>query len=256
MRLVKTITGLSVGIFMCIAASAQTTNPFTGKYQSVNTNGSVFTDITENQHLIRGTFLMDGVNYQIIATSDGNRFQGKILDELQGKFYDVSSELKGSELHFAITIPELNNRVVDIPFTKQGVSAAKNLTQSSAQPKAQAALNNKEKSPKLIGTWRYTEVLSSGFGGNAASLATDYFVQFKPNGECLSWSGSSAGGSQDVSLESRGNGKVTREEWYTEGNKVTFIDPATREEASITFFAEEQRMMLKGSSSKVYQRVK
>lgn len=247
-----------------ICAQTPSANPFTGKYQSVNTNGAVFTEINQNHQLIRGTFLMDGVNYQIIATSEGNRFQGKILDEIQGKFYGVTSELKGSELHFAITIPELNNRIVDVLFIKQGSSAATKLVEQAGQPKAKVALNNtlnnnlnnKEKSPKLIGTWRYTEVLSSGFGSDTASLATDYFVQFNPNGECLSWVGSSAGGSQDVSLESRGNGNITREEWYTEGNKVIFIDPATREETSITFFAEEQRMMLKGSSSKVYQRVR
>jgi hypothetical protein len=80
-------------------------------------------------------------------------------------------------------------------------------------------------------------------------------LQFKPNGECLSWSGSSAGGSSNVSIESRGNGSVTREEWYTEGKQVIFVNPQTQEEVSLTFFAEESRMMLKGSSSKVYQRV-
>lgn len=253
MNLLRTLIGVYLGILMSTSALSQPTNPFTGKYQSVNTNGTLITEINQDHQLIRGTFLMDGVNYQIIATSEGNLFQGKIIDEPAGKFYNVTSELKGNELHFAITIPEIDNQEINILFIKQefaAAEAAQTTTPTNTQP-----LNSKEKSPRLVGTWRHTEVLSSGYGGDAASLATDYFVQFKPNGECLSWVGSSAGGSQDVSLENLGNGEVTREEWYTEGNIVTFIDPTTREEVSLTFYAEEHRMMLKGSSSKVYERV-
>lgn len=237
--------------FMSACVSAHATNGFAGSYQAAYTNTTIAAEIVENQNLIRGNFVMDGEQYKIIATRNQNTFRGKILDERKGKFYDVASRLTGNQLHFAIVFPELGNKVVELQLTKAG-----NIARSAgSQPTTQAARNNKEKSPRLVGTWRYTEVLSSGKGGNYASLATDYFLQFKPNGECLSWSGSSAGGSSNVSIESRGNGSVTREEWYTEGKQVIFVNPQTQEEVSRTFFAEESRMMLKGSSSKVYQRV-
>lgn len=237
--------------FMGACVCAQAANSFTGTYKAAYTNTTIAAEIVENQSLIRGSFSMDGERYKIIATSNQNTFRGKILDEGKGKFYDVASRLAGNQLHLAIVFPELDNKVVELQLTKAGNVERSVSSQSTAQP----ALNNKEKSPRLVGTWRYTEVLSSGMGGNHASLATDYFVQFKPNGECLSWSGSSAGGAPNGSIESRGNGSVTREEWYTEGKKVIFVNPQTKEEVSLTFFAEESRMMLKGSSSKVYHRV-
>jgi hypothetical protein len=236
---------------MGASVSAQAAGNFTGTYQATYPGGTVAAEIVENQSLIRGNFLMDGEQYKIIATSNQNTFRGKILDEGKGKFYDVASQLNGNQMHLSITLPELNNKVVEMLLTKTGAAQ----TPTSNPTKAQPALNNKEKNPRLVGTWRYTEVLSSGMGGNYASLATDYFVQFRPNGECLSWAGSSAGGAPNVSMESRGNGSVTREEWYTEGSKVTFVNPHTKQQVSLTFFAEDNRMMLKGSSSKVYQRV-
>lgn len=241
--------------------AATASSPFSGSYQTAYTNTHITADITENQTLVRGTFVMDGDAYQILATTTGkNTFRGKILDASKDKFYDMAGQLQQDTLSLAILFPELDNKVVNLLLTKTGSAPppgqAKASAAPAANPKAQAALNTKEKSPKLIGTWRHTEVLSSGVGDNNAALATDYFIQFKPNGECLSWAGSSAGGSKDVSLESRGNGPVTREEWYTEGKKVIFIDLQTREETNLTFFAEESRMLLKGSGSKVYQRVR
>ncbi len=241
---------------MGACASAQAAGGFTGTYRAAYTNTAIAAEIVENQSLIRGTFLMDGEHYKIIATSHQNTFRGKILDEGKGKFYDVASQLQGNQMRLSITLPELNNKVVDLQLTKTGSAHTPASNPAAAAAAAAPALNNKEKNPRLVGTWRYTEVLSSGMGGNHASLATDYFVQFKPNGECLSWTGSSAGGTAHASIESRGNSSVTREEWYTEGKKVIFVDPQTQQQVSLTFFAEDNRMMLKGSSSKVYQRVR
>ncbi|CAM8671767.1 hypothetical protein MCEMSEM18_02270 [Comamonadaceae bacterium] len=246
----KRITRLKAALcaLLCLFI-ATATQAFTGRYLDAATQVSA--DITKDKSLVRGTFRLDSQNYQILGTTTGaNTFSGKIFDHSNGKFYQMAAQLQHTTLSLAILIPEQDNKVINLLLTKTTSTAST----TPAQPKA--AINTKEKNPKLIGTWRYTEVLSSGFGDNNASLATDYFIQFKPNGECLSWAGSSAGGSKDVSLDSRGNGDVTREEWYTEGKKVIFIDPQTREESSLTFFAEDSRMLLKGSSSKVYQRVR
>lgn len=262
MRTIHTMHKLLSTAFTALAclgacAGAQAAGGFTGTYQAAYTNTAIAAEIVENQSLIRGTFLMDGDHYKIIATSQQNTFRGKILDEGTGKFYDVASQLQGNQMRLSITLPELNNKVVDLQLTKTGAAQTPAGNPAAAAAAAIPALNNKEKNPRLVGTWRYTEVLSSGMGGsNHASLATDYFVQFKPNGECLSWAGSSAGGTAHASIESRGNGSVTREEWYTEGKKVIFVDPQTKQEVGLTFFAEDNRMMLKGSSSKVYQRVR
>ena len=46
-------------------------------------------------------------------------------------------------------------------------------------------VSTKELNPKFIGTWRFTEVLSSG----GFTVVTDYFFQFKANGEVDNWFG-------------------------------------------------------------------
>jgi len=228
-----------------------TTHMFTGKYFAAYENAAISAEITEDQNVIRGYFYMDGVQNEIIATSQSNTFQGKILDRQKEIFYDISAILKDDVLYFSITFPELDNQVIELILNK--TDHLESQPNPNLNPVTQS--NDKVRDQRLIGTWRYTEVLSSGNGDFYTSLATDYFIQFKANGECLSWSGSSAGGSSDVSLESRGNSNVYVEKWYTEGKNVIFYDPKTHEEVSIPFFAEENRMMLKGGSSKVYERV-
>lgn len=224
---------------------------FTGTYEAAYENASISAEITEDRNVIRGFFYMDGVQNELIATSKSHTFQGKILDKQQNIFYDVSAVLEGDVLHFSITFPELDNQIVELILKK--TEHLQSQTPTPSTPVTQT--DNHIRDQRLIGTWRYTEVLSSGGYGDYTSMATDYFLQFKSNGECLSWSGSSAGGSADVSYENSEHSEVSVGGWYTEGKNVIFYDPNTHEEVSIQFFAEENRMMLKGSSSKVYERV-
>lgn len=228
---------------------------FTGNYAASYENAAISAEMTENQNVVRGFFYMDGVKNEMIAISDRNTMKGKLKDKSKNIHYDFSAILKDNVLHFSITFPELNNQVIALVLTKQGsLTTIENAPISNSKPSA--AINSKTKDRRLIGTWRYTEVLSSGgYGSNYTSLATDYFIQFKPNGECLSWTGSSAGGSSDATIESRGTGNVTKEGWYTEGKNVIFYDLNTNEETSIPFLADENRFLLKGGSTKIYQRV-
>ena len=247
-----------------------TSGLFTGTYIAAYENAAISAEITQNRNVIRGNFYMDGVQNEIIATSQSNTFQGKILDKQKQVFYNITANLKDNILRFSITFPELNNQVVELLLTKQGYTSGgesdltitngdSNITtteiSNESNSKASTQLNSRAKDRRLIGTWRYTEVLSSGGYGDYASMATDYFVQFKANGECLSWTGSSAGGSNSGSFESSGNGNVTTEGWYTEGKNVVFYDLTTNEEVSIPFLADENRFLLKGGSTKIYERV-
>lgn len=221
-------------------------NVFTGRFVATFNNSEIIVEIIENQNEISGTFFLNNETFQVNGTSSENKFSGKITEEATGRFYNVSAEMKEKVLHLSIPFPELNNQIVELQLNKETASA-----------KVTPKLNNqKEKNAKLIGTWRYTEVLNSGYGSSYASLATDYYVQFNANGECISWSGSSSGGSQDVTLEGKGSRNTTVEEWYTQGQNLIFINPKTKQKVSITFFAEENRMMLKGKKSRVYQRIR
>lgn len=243
---------------------------FTGNYIASYENASISAELTENNTVVKGFFYMDGVSNEIIAISNRNTMKGKLKDKSKNIYYDFEAKLKGNELTFYITFPELDNRIVELLLTKQVYTSGgentititngdSNITTSEttngSSSKSSTQLNSKTKDSRLIGTWRYTEVLSSGYGDSYGSLATDYFIQFKSNGECLSWTGSSAGGTSDVTYQNKGNSDVTKEGWYTEGKNVVFYDLNTNEEVSIPFLADENRFLLKGGSTKIYQRV-
>nr|WP_315253179.1 hypothetical protein [uncultured Flavobacterium sp.] len=236
---------------------------FAGKYVASYENATISAEMTDDQNVVKGFFYMDGVENDLIAISDKNTMTGKLKDKSKNVYYDFTAKLKDNILHFSITFPELDNKVVELILTKEtsitnnantGITTTENAAISNSKPSLQT--NSRAKDRRLIGTWRYTEVLSSGgYGGNYASAATDYFIQFKPNGQCLSWTGSSAGGTSDVTYENRGNSNVTTEGWYTEGKNVVFYNLTTHEEVSIPFLADENRFLLKGGSTKIYQRV-
>lgn len=243
---------------------------FTGYYEASYENASISAELIENQNVVKGYFFMDGVKNELNAISDRNTMVGKIKDKSNNVHYDFTAKLIDHVLHFSITFPELNNQVVELLLTKQEYTTGgesdltitngnANITTSEtthgSSSKTSTQFNTKAKDRRLIGTWRYTEVLSSSGYGDYTSLATDYFIQFKPNGECLSWAGSSAGGTSDVTYESRENGNVTTEGWYTEGKNVVFYDLITNEEVSIPFLADENRFLLKGGSTRIYERV-
>lgn len=235
---------------------------FTGKYIASYENASIWAEMTDTQNVVKGLFYMDGVPNEIIAISDRNTMKGKLKDKSKNGYYDFTALLNGKELQFSITFPELDNKIITLLLTKEVLTitngnAAITTTENAAisNTKPTAAINGKTKDRRLIGTWRHTEVMNSGYGDNYGSLATDYFIKFQPNGECLSWTGSSAGGTNNATYDSSGNSNVTKEGWYTEGKNVIFYNLNTLEEVSIPFLADETRFLLKGGSTKIYERV-
>lgn len=226
---------------------------FTGKYIASYENAIILAELTENQNVVKGILYMDGVPNELTAVSDRNAMAGKLKDKINNTHYDFTAKIKDNVLHLSITFPELNNQIVELLLTKEGnftvTNKDTNITNANGY-------NSKPRDKRLIGTWRYTEVISSGgYGGDYASLATDYFIQFKPNGECLSWSGNSAGGTSNVTYDSKGNSNVATEGWYTEGKNVVFYNLTTNEEVSIPFLADENKFLLKGGSTKIYERI-
>jgi DNA-binding cell septation regulator SpoVG len=244
---------------------------FTGKFIASYKNAEISAELIENNTVVNGFFYMDGVKNELIAISNRNTMNGKIKDTSKNIGYDFSAILKDKVLHFSITFPELHNQVVELLLTKQEYSSSEeidltisnrnsNITTIENAPisnsKPNASINSRTKDRRLIGTWRYTEVLSSsGYAGNYASAATEYFIQFKPNGECRSWTGASVGGTSDFSFENSGNSNAAVGGWYTKDKNVIFYDLSTNEEASIPFLADENRFLLKGAITKIYERV-
>jgi hypothetical protein len=113
-----------------------------------------------------------------------------------------------------------------------------------------ADVSNKEKNAQLVGTWRYTEV----FGSGGINLVTDYFMQFKANGEYREWVGQSAGSG---GLQAP-PGNASLYYWFTGGNQVTFISPTTKGSGTYTFgFTDGGRyVMLTPDNGRVFERIR
>lgn len=113
------------------------------------------------------------------------------------------------------------------PIQKDSITSIKQLSLNSN------SMNSKEKDARLVGTCRYTEVLSSGYGGDYTSLTTDYFFQFSDDGIFASWTGkgelgNSGGNSIDDLSEN-----VVKATWYTKDGMLYFVDPSTQQEAGV-----------------------
>jgi hypothetical protein len=117
------------------------------------------------------------------------------------------------------------------------------ISMSCSKDDADSNAITKELNPKFIGTWRFTEVLSSG----GFTVVTDYFIKFKNNGEADEWFGTS---SNPVN-------NLTTIGWYTNSNNVVFFNLQNKVENSIPFSmsADGQTILFSGNSKKVYQKI-
>lgn len=208
-------------------------------------------ELTVQNKQLKGKVYMNGKLANVSGTITDSASAGTIFDVEVSKTYSYRSILRGNELHFFITFPELNYQELELVMQRE----KKNPATKPASNSATKSVGKKD--ARLVGVWRYTEVFSSGSGDNYASFSTDYFMEFKADGTVLSWTGKSAGGSGTVSIDGNGSAKVEKGEWYTEGKTLYLTDPVTNQKVSTLFYAEQSRMMLHngGSDKKIFQRI-
>lgn len=196
---------------------------------------------------VTGNFELNGRPGTVQATLSGSRLQGTLYDVQMQKNYAFSGYLQQDSLYLSIIFPELNNQAVQLQMKRLPAAAA----QANTRPTAG------NRNPALVGLWRYTETFSSGSGDNYASFSTDYFMEFKADGTVFSWTGKSAGGSNNLSLEGYPSG-TQKAGWSTQGKTLFLTDPASGQKSSLLFYAEANRMMLHngGQEKKILTRVK
>jgi len=215
---------------------------FQGTYSVTHQGKEMLITLTEKANIVTGTFVMDGQQAKLIGTIKNLICTGKITEDETGKTYNFVADRKSDVLNFSFTVPEQNNQVVKLVLKKE-------ISQKITS-------DNKAKNPLLIGTWRNTEVLSSGSGALYTSFATDYFVKFAADGTALIWTGKSAGGSNGITIDGAKPGSVKQMQWFTEAKTLYLVNPKIKQKAPVAFYAEANRMMLtSGNTKKVYQRV-
>jgi hypothetical protein len=250
-----------------IAETKKALSNFVGNYSGTHNDKEIFVTLTAipRTNKIKGVLTNDGRTAQIAATEINSVCRGIIIEDDTQKKYNVILKVINNKLHFDITFPEYNNQILAMVLdrstltTNQGDSPITFDTSGdgiiSSTPSNGSSTKPVNRDRALVGKWRFTEVISSGSRQFYSSFSTDYFLQFNANGECRTWTGSSAGGSGNVSYDGTGSSNLEIAQWRTIGKNVVFINPTTNKEMSIPYFAEENRMMLKGNLKRVYQRV-
>lgn len=219
---------------------------FSGKFSGIFNGSEIVVTLTSqnNSDKIEGELWMNNERATIKAAESNGVVSGLIIEDTTNKTYAIKMEFVSEKLQLSMTFPEYNNQSVTIELDK-----------NSSEKKVYDVNPSKTRNANLVGTWRYTEVISSGSGEFYASFATDYFIQFLANGECITWTGKSAGGTNSATFDSDNANNIERVQWHTKENNLLFVNPQTQKEVSIPFYAEQNRMMLKGSVNRVYTRV-
>jgi hypothetical protein len=229
-----------------VTMSTKSKSEFSGKFLGVLNGSEIIVSLIpeRNSNKIHGEFSINNELASITAVESDGVVKGSISEDVSKKTYEIKMEFKVEKLHLSMTFPEYDNQTVTIILEKEISSDIIRKNNS-----------NKPINQDLVGTWRYTEVLSSGSGEYYASFSTDYFIQFKANGECITWTGQSAGGDANTIIESSNATNIEHAKWYIKNNTIVFVNITTQKEVSLPYYCEQNRMMLKGSVNRVYQKI-
>jgi hypothetical protein len=232
-----------LSIIISMAVSAQST--FTGKFAGEQNGIASAVDLKNTGGKVTGSILINGKKGTVNGKIADTVCKGTVYDIETGTVYSFKSFFAGSDLHFVVTFPEFNNLDVDMVMQKQTSSIVSSIN------------NNKTKDTRLVGVWRYTDIITSGSGGNFGSFSTDYFMELKADGTALSWTGSSAGGAGNVSISGTGGNHVDKGQWFTEGKNLILFDATTNQKVTTMFSVDATRMMLHngGSNKRIWVRI-
>lgn len=234
---------LSTTACMNPAAQAQ---PMTGSFAGRQPGLNSAISLKANGNAVTGNFELNGRPGTVQASMDGSTLQGNLYDVQMQKNYAFTGYLQQDSLYLSIVFPELNNQAVQLQMIR--------LAEQTATTNTNPPVGNRN--PALVGLWRYTETFSSGSGDNYASFSTDYFMEFKTDGTVFSWTGKSAGGSNNLTIEGCPSG-TQKAGWTTDGKTLFLTDLASGQKASLLFYAEANRMMLhNGAEKKIMTRLR
>lgn len=174
-----------------------------------------------------------GYLFNLQGSIDAMNVKGTMSDPQTGTSIPFRASLSGNQL--TIYIHDINplsgvEEDMELVFTKSDQKPA-----SSSSKPLEANVNIDQ---RLVGNWRYTNAYVSG----QFSFATDYFMQFNPDGTMLWTDGRTAGGGPDISMDS-GTGDVHSALWKIE-NKVIWLDGGNGWEYYAKYYEENGSMML------------
>lgn len=236
---------------LCFLALRLFGQSWTGHY--LNQEQAVQLQLKQNAAVLSGEIVINGEKANVSGKVTGNTAKGELKDEQDTFTFDA--RLDGETLTLSFTSPKLLFIPITLVFQRQKNAAALPSKPAAVPAPPAASGPNTPTDPRVIGTWRYTEVMSSGSGDNYFSMATDYFLQLDAQGNCATWTGKSGGGGANSSIV--GNGAtIERGHYKTTNGQLLFIDPATKQQAGVKYSVDATRLLLSGNGQKkVYERI-
>ena len=226
-----------------------TQNVFEGSYKGNHAGISSVADLRVEGNQLSGEVTLNNKVALINGTIDGLSTTGTLKDEETGELFRYTGSIDGDELRLICTSSEDNSQTVELIMYRKGHSPSS--SSGTSNEKADSNSSTKERNMELVGVWKNTEVL----GGGDMSFSTEYFMELKEDGTMLSWTGRSAGSGTSMDSD---EANASRGEWYTDGDKLYFIDPVTRNDGYTLYSVSESGLLLHngGSDKKIFQRVR
>lgn len=221
---------------------------FEGTYKGNHDGVSAAADLRVDGKQLTGEVTLNDKVATINGRINGFSTTGSMKDEETGQLYEYKGNLEDDKLIFLFTAPNDETQKVQLVMYRNGRSSS---SPKELSEKTETKNPATERNSELVGVWKNTEVL----GGGDMSFSTEYFMELKEDGTMLSWTGRSAG--SGISRDSD-EANASRGEWYTDGNKLYFIDPATRKEDYTLYSVSESGLLIHngGSEKKIFQRVR
>lgn len=245
----KNILFLFLFSFSMCKSNQNAENAFEGSYKGNHAGISSVADLRVDGNRLRGEVTLNDKVATINGTIDGLSTTGTLKDEETGQLYNYTGSLDGDELRLTCTSDEDNSQAVELIMYRKEHSPSSS-TDASDQG-AKSGSSSKERNPDLVGVWKNTEML----GGGDMSFSTEYFMELKEDGTMLSWTGRSAGSGMSMDSDEANAGKG---EWYTDDDKLYFIDPVTKDDGYTLYSVSKSGLLLHngGSDKKIFQRVR
>ncbi len=218
---------------------------FSGKQPGITSSAI----LSVKDAVLSGSVIMNGKKGNIRGSVNDSTATGTVYDIEMQKEYAFSANIQKDQLRLSIVFPELNNQSIELLLQKEI---------ASLEEPGKKMKDTLSRDAAITGLWRYTDIISSGYGDGYMSFSTDYFMEFLEDGTVISWTGKSGGGNSTVSISGEASAKKDKATWHTEAGKLFFTDPVTGEKVFSFFSVEPAKLLLhdgKGNR-KLFQRVR
>lgn len=226
----------------------QQSSAFAGTYAGTLSGTPTMLTIQQQGATLQGQVDAGGYPYALSATASGATARGTLSDPQTGGTMNVELSMQGDQLSLTLLVQDPNTgQMTRMPtlFQRSGAGPGGSAIGGPAQvgqapDPGGAASDGFERDPYLVGSWSYTESMTSG----DASMVTQMFLQVNPDGTYATGNGRAVGGGAGWSGDTGYGGDVVRGKWRTQ-DRIIYIQEAGSPQwvPYARYYVEGTRMM-------------